>query len=360
MNQRLLDKLNKRKAEGTIRSLSHVQGSIDFFSNDYLGLSRISVQKKDSASHGSTGSRLISGNSFEAEKCEDFLTEFFQVEKALVFNSGYDANLGFFSSVLQRGDVILFDEEIHASVRDGIRLSHAKAYSFKHNDINDLLKKIDISANQVYVAVESLYSMSGTKAPLQQIAEICQEKGVSLIVDEAHAAGVFGENGKGLVNELGLERLVFARLVTFGKAYGAHGGAILGSSSLIQYLINFARSFIYTTAMPPESYSCITEMVQVKKGKEIDQLKQNIHLFRELFANEGIVSAIDSPIQIIQPSKLEFVAKIANGLQQAGFAVKPIFSPTVPEGKECIRICLHAFNSEQEIQSLYHMFRKLS
>jgi 8-amino-7-oxononanoate synthase len=190
MDAKLLDKLKARKQEGTLRSLSCLDGMIDFYSNDYLGLSKQTHLLNHSIA-GSTGSRLISGNSVEAERCETFLADYFGVESSLVFNSGYDANLGFFGSVPQKGDTIIYDQFIHASVRDGIRLSNAKAYSFEHNSIEDLENKIQRAEGTVYVAVESLYSMDGDISPLERIAEICVKYGVYLIVDEAHAAGVF-------------------------------------------------------------------------------------------------------------------------------------------------------------------------
>ncbi len=239
MDSKLKNKLNKRIEEGTLRSLSSFEGAIDFFSNDYLGLSRVKFESEYPTQNGSTGSRLISGTSKIALSTEEKLATFFGTESAIIYNSGYDANIGFFSCVPQRGDTVLYDEYIHASVRDGIRMSFAESISFKHNDIIDLERKLEKLTGTIYVSIESLYSMDGDIAPLKQIAEICQNHNAYLVVDEAHAAGVFGENGKGLVHQEEIEKAVFARLVTFGKAYGSHGAVILGSKELIDYQINF-------------------------------------------------------------------------------------------------------------------------
>ena len=172
--------------------------------------------------------------------------------------------MGFFSSVPQRGDVILYDELCHASIRDGLKMSDAKAYKFKHNDLDDLERKCQVERSrncsqnsEIYIVTESIFSMDGDQPDLKALTSLSKELGCHLIVDEAHAFGVFGAKGEGMVQALGLENKVFARLITFGKALGCHGAAILGSAALQQYLINFARSFIYTTALPPHGVATI-------------------------------------------------------------------------------------------------------
>src|SRR5690606_18769580 len=188
---------------------------------------------------------------------EDYIKEFHGSEAALIYNSGYDANIGFFSSVPQRGDIILYDELVHASIREGIRLSHARAFKFKHNDLQDLdslllkynSKQDNLDQRYIYVVTESVFSMDGDTALLEGLTNITDIQGAYLIVDEAHATGVFGKKGQGLVQHLDLQKRVFARIITFGKAMGAHGAVITGSKLLGDYLINFSRSFIYTTAL---------------------------------------------------------------------------------------------------------------
>lgn len=346
--QKLEDRMNR----GSVRSLSLFSGAIDFFSNDYLGLSR-QIEKQWMVPTGSSGSRLISGNSTEAETTETWMADFFESESALVFNSGYDANLGFFSSVPQRGDFIVYDELIHASVRDGIRLSNAQSFSFKHNDCADLIRKINRTTGTVFVAIESLYSMDGDIAPLAEIAEICTQKNALLVVDEAHACGIFGAKGKGLCSETGILKQTFARIITFGKAYGTHGAAVLGTSELKSYLINFARSFIYTTALPPYQYAHIQHQIeQSLRYENREQLQQNIQLFRKLMGTRISISDERSPIQVLLFPGIDHALSKATYLQNNHFAVKAILSPTVPEGQERLRICIHAFNTEAEITEL--------
>ena len=348
-------RLAKRYEDGSNRSLSLFNESIDFYSNDYLGFSKFQISHTNTKIiGGSTGSRLLSGNSKASEECEFFLANYFQSEAALVFNSGYDANIGLFSSIPQKGDTVIYDSLIHASVRDGIRLSYADSYSFRHNDIDDLKQKLKRAKGTVFVAIESLYSMDGDVAPIEYIQKICEENNALLIVDEAHAGGVLGEEGKGLSLKLN----VFARLITFGKAYGSHGAVVLSSNKVKDYLINFARSFIYTTALPIESYSRISDILT--KNDELtnsrNSLQENIFYFRKMFI-EKLVSDISSPIQIIPCPGVENAKRTAQKLQENGFAVKPILSPTVAEGSERIRICIHSFNSKEEIEQLINLLR---
>lgn len=360
MDKKLLDKISKRKSEGTLRSLSYFKGDTDFYSNDYLGLSSFTSNDIDNSKHGSTGSRLISGNSTEAIKCEQALADFFRTESALVFNSGYTANLGIFSAVPQRGDTILYDEKIHASVRDGIRLSLANSYSFKHNSITDLRVKLNAAKGTIYIAVESLYSMDGDIAPLKDLLEISKEYSAYLIVDEAHACGIFGEKGRGIVDGLNLADKVFARVITFGKAYGSHGACVLGDKNLIEYLINFARPFIYTTALPANDYSRIEQIVRSEEiPKQQKKLHQNITYFRSLIKSDLLVSEINSPIQILRIGKIETLRELTKLFEKESISIKPIYSPTVKIGQECLRICIHSFNTKDEIDRLGNLLKEV-
>jgi 8-amino-7-oxononanoate synthase len=352
MKARFLAKLAERKEKGSLRSLSLFEGYADFCSNDYLGIARTTDQAYVHA--GSTGSRLISGHTKGAAAAEAFLAKFFRAEAALIFNSGYDANVGLFSSVPQKGDTVLYDELIHASVRDGIRLSHAKAWSFGHNDLNDLRKKLALAEGTVFVAVESLYSMDGDFAPLAEIAALCEEQRALLIVDEAHSGGIFGNQGRGLAEELQLHERCFARLVTFGKAYGTHGAAVLGSEDLCEYLCNFARSFIYTTALPEAQYAHIVRNVERAAAETAshERLRENIALFRSLVSARKMLSDPRSPIQIFPVETLEQCLLLTEELQKCQLAVKAILPPTVPENGQRLRICLHAHNTTGEIERL--------
>ena len=352
MDQKLQDKLNKRIEEGTLRSLSSFEGYVDFYSNDYLGYSKWK-STSDISSYGSTGSRLISGTSKEALKAESYLAEFFESDAALVFNSGYDANLGFFSSIPQRGDLVIYDEFIHASIRDGVRLSFANSKSFKHNDLYDLELKLVRFEGVKYVVVESLYSMDGDISPLMKISELCEKHKAYLIVDEAHSGGVFGEKGKGLVNLFNLQNKIFARLITFGKAFGSHGACVLTNQNVKDYLINFSRSLIYTTALPPDAYSRIVSILQ-NNAIETEQIKLHevIAYFRSKVDLKKCISDEKSPIQLFKIGDILKTKEIALKIQALNLAVKPIFSPTVPIGSEGIRICLHSFNTKEEVDKL--------
>jgi 8-amino-7-oxononanoate synthase len=292
--KKLLSLLDKRKTDNNFRTLSLPDKNlIDFSSNDYLGFSKNAELKsvKDSIlkeyqiqQQGSTGSRLITGNSFIHIDCEKQIADFHNGENALLFNSGYDANVGVLSSVLQRGDVVLYDELCHASIIDGIRLSFATAYKFKHNDVSHLEELLEKSkdASTIYVVTESVFSMDGDCALLKEISVLCKNQNTYLIVDEAHAIGVYGKQGRGLCNELDIEQDCFARIYTYGKAMGAHGAAVVGNIDLYNYLVNFARSLIYTTALPPSSVALIMASYQLLQStNQTKILQENIELFNE-------------------------------------------------------------------------------
>lgn len=359
---KLSDKLNQVKEKNLFRSLKPIYPKIDFSSNDYLGFSSQGYlfeemkNLESSIKSGSTGSRLISGNSLLFNEIENNIAQFHKAESALIYNSGYDANLGLFSSVPQKGDLILSDELIHASLIDGIRLSYATYYKFKHNDINSLTELIirhKESFQEIYVVVESVYSMDGDCAPLIELANICKQHKLHLIVDEAHAIGVFGEQGKGLCQELNIQDDCFARIYTYGKAMGCHGAAVLGSEELKHYLINFSRSFIYTTAMPEHSLLAIKAAYQLlSKTNEIDKLKSNIAYFNSQSHLDTLFIESTSSLhcKIIAGNKQ--AQQLEEKLSQKDIFIKSIKSPTVKEGRERIRICLHSFNTKQEIDLL--------
>ncbi len=356
MDKKLIDRLTKREIEGTLRSLSFYPGMVDFFSNDYLGYASFATPTAEGIYSG-TGSRLISGNPPIAEESERILAARFNAEAALIFNSGYDANLGFFSAVPQRGDTVVYDAHVHASMRDGIRLSMARSFSFKHNDLEDLRLKLKQATGAIYIAIEGIYSMMGDQAPLIDIVALANEFGAYIYLDEAHSAGVLGKNGAGLAVELGVEVHIYARLVTFGKAFGAHGACILTDEITRTYLINFAHSFIYTTALPPDQYKRILEIVQ-EPG--LEQRRLNLHKNRQLLYEKlGIKKNENSPILMLCAENRKELSSIASALKLAKFAVKPIFHPTVPVEYEGIRVSMHAFNTKDEIERFASMLNGL-
>jgi 8-amino-7-oxononanoate synthase len=354
--------LSRRKEENLLRSLSVSEGLIDFCSNDYLGFARSkelherTLQKETLYGqwNGSTGSRLISGNTKSIEELEQKIATFHVAEAALIFNSGYDANIGLLSCIGKRDDMFLYDELVHASLHDGMRLSHASSYKFKHNDTADLKRLLanNRPAGTIYVVLESVYSMDGDSAPLQSILELKKEFSFELIVDEAHAIGVFGKQGRGLCNESGLEADCFARIYTFGKAMGVHGAAIAGSAELRSYLINFSRSFIYTTALSPHAYAAIDasyELLQVSGAGS--ELGQRITEFKQLIRGRNI-PASESAIQVLLIPGNNEVTRASLLLKEKGLDVRAIKSPTVKAGSERLRICLHAYNTAAELELL--------
>lgn len=378
----LENNLQIRKQESSLRKLGIYNELIDFSSNDYLGLSSSRsiferagklLHEHDFLKNGASGSRLLSGNHKFYELTENYLAKFHDIEATLIFNSGYDANLGFFSSVPGRGDIIFYDELAHASIRDGISMSHAHAYKFRHNDVEDLKNKVQKlkpkASKEIYIVTESVFSMDGDSPDLKELAKFSSENNFFLIVDEAHAVGVYGEKGAGLVQELKLQKEVFARIITFGKALGSHGAAVLASEKLKEYLVNFARSLIYTTALPPHSVATVLAAYHAMEPfsdpamgvTELLNLKNNIHFFKsELLKNKLQPFFINSHSAIhscIVPGN-EKIKTIAKELETAGFDVKPILSPTVPKGKERLRFCLHSFNSQQEIAGMLKVLAK--
>lgn len=374
---KLADKLNKRIENNALRQLGNTKNGIDFATNDYLGFAQSEtlfnethsfLVQKNILQNGATGSRLLTGNHSLYTETETHIAEFHHSDSALLFNSGYDANVGFFSAVPQKGDCILYDELIHASIRDGIQLSNAHSYKFKHNDVEDLERLIEkvkaTSSNSIYVVTETVFSMDGDTPPLREMAELCQQHEVYFIVDEAHALGVFGEKGQGIIQMLEIENQIFARIITFGKGLGCHGAVILGSEELKTYLVNFARSFIYTTGLSPHSVATIKMAYQklIQNNQALQQLRQNISIFnqnKQLLGLKPLFVQSKSAIQCAIVPGNEKVKNIALKLQQQGFDVKPILSPTVPEGQERLRICLHSFNSENEITRLLQSFAQL-
>jgi 8-amino-7-oxononanoate synthase len=362
-------KLNERITDAAFRHLRMADDKVDFFSNDYLGMVKYNLVGNEliasgkeyvGLAHGSTGSRLLSGNYLLIEETEQKITRFHNANAGLIFNSGYDANLGLLSAIPQRGDTILYDQLSHASIRDGIRLSFAQSIPFNHNDLADLEKKLDQAAQHIFIVTESVFSMDGDFAPLQEIAQLAGIYQASLIVDEAHATGVIGQHGEGLVQELGLEDSCFARVHTFGKAVGCHGAIVLGSELLIKYLINFCRPFIYTTALPETAiqsmnvaYSIFPTLTEERK-----KLQQLISQFRKSTAMPERNLERGYPIDSLTPIQGFIVpdnnrAKALSGkLAEAGLDVRPILYPSVARGTERLRIILHSFNSERELSSL--------
>ncbi|HVY73968.1 MAG TPA: 8-amino-7-oxononanoate synthase [Puia sp.] len=365
MNTGFLDgKLQERFRRDAYRRLQLASGEHDFFSNDYLGVAKNGLIETalegQSFSHGSTGSRLLAGNYPLIEEIEQQIASFHDAPAALVYNSGYDANIGLLSAVAGRGDTILYDQLSHASIRDGIRLSLANAFSFRHNDVEDLEKKLQGKKGNVFVVTESVFSMDGDQAPVIEMTSRCEHYGANLIVDEAHATGVVGALGEGLMQRENLHHRCFARVHTFGKALGCHGAAILGSELLRNYLINFSRAFIYTTALPPVSAAAIRAAYELfpkmqAERKQLGRLITHLSAHRQITTANGETYSFKPSATAIQCLVIpgnERVKTVANKLLDQGFDIRPILHPTVPEGEERLRIALHSYNTVEELERL--------
>jgi 8-amino-7-oxononanoate synthase len=371
--QELLHKeLKAREVNGSLRILKITDlNLLDFSSNDYLGLARsqeLSMQIDQAWSlqqnkpNGATGSRLLTGNSLLAEQTESRLATLFKGEAALLFTSGYTANLSVLSCLPKRGDTVLYDELSHASIKDGMRLSLATRLSFRHNDLQDLEKKIKKAKGNIFVMVESVYSMDGDTAPLMALNQLCLQYTAHLLVDEAHSTGTFGEGGNGLCCQLSLDQKIPVRIYTFGKAMGLHGACVVGSKQLIKYLINFARPFVYSTAMEAKSIVAISTAFNF--------LSENPHLQQELQNRINYFTKATRDVHQLVPSKAAIQSFIipgnqqvkftANQLQRAGLDIRAILSPTVPIGKERLRIILHTHNTFSEIDKLIESLQALS
>ena len=360
MNEDFLEKkLSEREQNNAYRTLTVNTDKIDFCSNDYLGIVRNkwieqSIQKN--LSHGSSGSRLLSGNYKLIEETEGLIANFHEAPAGLIFNSGFDANTGLLSCVPQKGDAIIYDQLSHASIRDGIRLSFASSFSFLHNDVNDLEKKLTASIplhQNIFIVTESVFSMDGDMAPLIEISELCDKYNAGLIVDEAHATGIIGEKGEGLVQQLHLHQKCFARIHTFGKACGCHGAIVLGSARLKNYLVNFSRQFIYSTSLPPSATAAIAASYNIfpSLNNERNHLNNLIASFKKGKLKYSTLKS-DTPIQVVIIPGNEEVKKVAISLQENKLDVRAILYPTVPKGKERLRIVFHAFNTIDEMETL--------
>ncbi|RKF74160.1 putative 8-amino-7-oxononanoate synthase [Golovinomyces cichoracearum] len=393
--QSMITALENRRNNSVLRCLHETPAnSLDFSSNDFLSLSTSSLLRRNYLNAlantapsdfrvGSGGSRLLDGNHPLANQLESKIAQFHGAKSALLFNSGFGANMGFFACIPQKGDVVLHDALIHASVCEGLKLSRAgRVCSFSHNSITDLKNKIsDLikyepgllnGTKNIFVAVEALYSMDGDLAPLCEIVELMEQsftKGnVYLVVDEAHSNGLYGEMGSGLVCKLGLENKVFARLHTFGKALACNGAALLCDSLVREYLINYAKPLIYTTSMSfPSLVAINTVYTLMKQGATqllISHLKDLIsHFFNQLITLFPLTTNVHTkkpililPLEAPQSPIFSLITSeprsLAAHCYAAGFIVRPIMPPTVPKGTQRVRICLHAGNTFKEIDNL--------
>ncbi len=349
LDARLTQRLKDLRAADLYRSLSAPHG-IDLCSNDYLGLSQHPTLKSRMAAAveaegtGSTGSRLLRGERTCFSHVEQSFAAFKQTERSLYFSSGYLANVAVLTTFAEAGDVIFSDELNHASLIDGARLSRAEKVVFPHNDAAALERllaeheRTGQSPGQRFVVVESLFSMDGDEAPLVDYAALCQKHGAALIVDEAHAVGIYGERGSGLIEARGITNDVFVSINTAGKALGVAGAFVAGSENAIEYLIQRGRPFIFSTAPPPATAAALEASLEVME-KAPERRLRLLTRAGQLRARLGLPG--NSQIIPVILGDNERALIVAKALQAEGFDVRAIRPPTVPAGTARLRITVN-------------------
>lgn len=356
--------LETLKEKHLYRSLPGVERSLaDFSSNDYLGLSKNSSVLKAAAAAvrregaGSGASRLISGNRRVHEELEKKIARFKHEEAALVFSSGYLANIGAVTSLVGEGDVVLFDRLNHASLVDAARLSGAKFWPYPHKDVDRLRELLSRAGGfrRRLVVTDAYFSMDGDVAPLDRLLETCEERGAWLMIDEAHSTGVFGALGRGLTERFGLEGRVHVVMGTLSKALGSAGGFVAGSSLLKETLVNRARSFIYTTApVPAASAAALAslEWIEAHPAK-LKAFWKSIASFRSALEGEGFdLMGSEGPIVPVLVGDPAKTLAFRDALAREGFHVGAVRPPTVPRGTDRLRISLKATHSPAELRAL--------
>ncbi|MEA1867931.1 MAG: 8-amino-7-oxononanoate synthase [Thermodesulfobacteriota bacterium] len=367
--------LRLQNEAGLLRSLFSLEGSqrgviktqrktfVDFSSNDYLGLadhpSLIEGAKKamEKWGTGARASRLMSGDLEIHHRLESAIAALKGKEAGLLFGSGYLANTGIIPALCGRNDVIYSDRLNHASIVDGVLLSRARFYRFRHNDLNhleDLLKSHRSKYRKAMIVVESVYSMDGDQAPVSGLLELRGRYGAMLMIDEAHAIGVFGAKGEGIISQTGADA-VDVILGTFGKALGGYGAFVAVSNRMKQFLLNRARTFIFSTALPPAVIGA--NLAAVKLLDEEPERRTRVcesasELRRALKEDMGLNTPSESQIVPVMVGDSKSALSLAASLQDAGFFVKAIRPPTVPKGQARIRLSITANHSAGDVRQL--------
>jgi 8-amino-7-oxononanoate synthase len=364
IRRRMETEIESLRAQSQFRTLE-IPSGVNLSSNDYLGLAsdpRLkqaildAVARADSA--GATGSRLLSGNAREWEESESFFADFAGTEAALYFGSGYAANLGLLSSLLKPGDIVFSDERNHASLIDGIRLSRAEKIIYPHRDLPFLESALRAHAGGAGARVivsESVFSMEGDVAPIGGMLRLAREFGVELVLDEAHAVGVCGPRGRGIAAEMGVEREILAIVHTCGKALASAGAFVCCGSALKNYLVNHARTFIFSTAMPPYLAGQIRAAVALACEAEAERihLREIATVLRDSLSAAGIhFGTSTTHIVPVLLGSNEMALHVASELQRNGFAAKAIRPPTVPPGTARLRLSLTSKITHEDIRRL--------
>jgi 8-amino-7-oxononanoate synthase len=351
--------LEQLRTQGRYRQFAAPRG-IDFNSNDYLGYASLPERAPAGLSRSGTASRLLRGHQPIWDEVEAALAAWHGAEAALVMTSGYAANEGLISTLMEPGDWVASDESNHASIVDGLRLARCRRFVFRHNDLSHLeggLKQEAARAEagrERFVITESLFSMDGDRAPLREMADLAERYGAHLIVDEAHATGCFGDTGSGCVDEAGLRSRVLATVHTGGKALALPGAYIAGSRLFKQYLTNRCRHLIFTTALPPAVGAWWADGIpRVQRDAEgRRRLRENAALFRKELSRRGVApggTAYVVPVVIGEDAR---AGAVGARLQEDGFDVRAIRPPSVPPGTARLRISIHADHETPQLVRL--------
>jgi 8-amino-7-oxononanoate synthase len=344
----------------------------DFSSNDYLGLAAdprlvaATVRALEEQGVGSTASRLIAGNNPEHEALERALAEFFDVERALTFSSGFLANVGTIPALVGRDDVIFADALNHASLIDGCRLSRATVHVYPHADtvsLGSLLAANRSAARRALIVTDGLFSMDGDTAPLPEIVRLARQFDAWTYVDDAHGAGVVGDAGRGSPSAAGLHGEIDVLVGTLGKAFGVAGAFVLGSSTLVQYLLNRARTFIFSTAMLPAQAAAGREALRIvgSEPQLRERVAANARLVRRLLCGDGVTALGDetSPIVPILIGDATRTMRIGAELAARGFLVGAVRPPTVAPGTSRLRVTISAAHTEEQISAFANTLAEL-
>ena len=341
-----------------------------FGTNNYLGLTHhpyVIKAAKEASEYGtgSTGSRLTTGASYEARELESNISEFKNVESALIFNTGYMTNLGVIYALTKENDVIFSDQLNHASIIDGTRISKAKVKVYKHKDTKDLenliLDEIESKKDSnLFIVSDGVFSMDGDIAPLPELVEIADKYNCTLIIDEAHATGVIGKNGKGTVeyykDQTGIDLTdsVDLQIGTLSKALASEGGFVCGKQVYIDYLINKSRPFIFSTALSPATIASANAALNLLKENSeeyLNNLNSNTRLMRELLTNAGLnIVDGETPIIPIIIGPADLANKISKELEKEGILVSSIRPPSVPKDMSRLRLTVIATHTKEEIE----------
>ncbi len=366
MKIHLLQKLQQQEEQNLTRSLQEPSG-VDFCSNDYLSFVTDPILQKriyknlENTPSGSTSSRLIRGQHAHLTELEQRLATWSSRETALYFSSGYQANLAAMTALLDDESVVFSDESNHASIVDGIRLSKSEKIIFKHNSIEDLAQRLSVNTQKnKIVVIESLYSMRGDRAPLKAMSELCQRHNALLVVDEAHATGLYGA---GLVQLQNLQSQVLMTIHCAGKSLGVGGAWIACDAVTKEYLVNFSRPLIYSTAPSPLLTSALSTALDYWDDVGASRAELCLQKARECkeklfqFLKENTLTG-DGPILFFQLGDNLNALYWAQYLQGSGFDVRAIRYPTVPKGQAGLRISMHASQSPDDIQGLIRALRE--